>query len=41
MELTKLLVTLAGFAAIGWVLWYFLVPPERSAGPRGRRGGAP
>jgi hypothetical protein len=35
MELTKLLVTLAGFAAIGWVLWYFLVPPQRGAGPRG------
>ena len=36
MELTKLLVTIAGFAAIGWVLWYFLVPPppRRGAGPR-------
>ena len=40
MELTKLLVTLAGFAAIGWVLWYFLVPPQRGAGPRGPEGGA-
>ena len=35
MELTNLLVTLAGFAAIGWVLWYFLVAPPRGAGPRG------
>jgi hypothetical protein len=40
MELTKLLVTLAGFAAIGWVLWYFLVPPEREAAPRDPDGGA-
>jgi hypothetical protein len=40
MELTKLLVTLAGFAAIGWVLWYFLVPPPRGAQPRGPEGGA-
>jgi hypothetical protein len=25
----KILVTAAGAAAIGWVLWYFLVPPKR------------
>lgn len=41
MELTKLLVTLAGFAAIGWVLWYFLLPPHRGAGPHGPDGGTP
>ncbi len=31
MDTTRLLVTLLGFAAIGWVLWYFLVPPQRGA----------
>ena len=40
MDATKLLVTLAGFAAIGWVLWYFLVPPPRGAGPHGPGDGA-
>ena len=40
MELTKLLVTLAGFAAIGWVLWYFLVPAQRGPDPRGPGGAA-
>jgi len=29
MDTTKLIVTLAGFAAIGLVLWHFLVPPAR------------
>lgn len=33
METAKLLVTVAGFAAIGWVLWYFLVPPDGRAAP--------
>ena len=38
MDTAKLLVTLAGFAAIGWVLWYFLVPPDgRADERRGRR----
>jgi hypothetical protein len=32
MHTAQLLVTIGGFAAIGWVLWYFLVPPGR--GPR-------
>ena len=35
MDLSKLVVTLAGFAAIGWVLWYFLVSPPRGPGPHG------
>ena len=40
MDATKLLVTIAGFAAIGWVLWYFLVPLSRGAGPHGPGEGA-
>jgi hypothetical protein len=36
MQRLQLLVTLVGFAAIGWVLWYFLLPP--SGGPRPPRG---
>ncbi len=35
MHEAQLLVTLAGFAAIGWVLWYFLVPPTRGPKPPG------
>ncbi len=34
MTVAKFLVTLAGVAAIAWVLWYFLAPV-----PAGRRGG--
>ena len=36
MHTAQLVVTLAGFAAIGWVLWYFLMPPDRP--PRPPRG---
>jgi hypothetical protein len=27
--MAKIVVTVLGIAAIGWVLWYFLVPPRR------------
>jgi len=38
MDTTELIVTLAGFAAIGWVLWFFLLPPSRRPGrERGER----
>jgi hypothetical protein len=40
MHLEQFVVTAAGFAAIGWVLWYFLVPPRRDARPRPPRDGA-
>lgn len=36
MHVAQLTVTIVGFALIGWVLWYFLVPPAR--GTRARRG---
>jgi hypothetical protein len=29
MHVEQFVVTVAGFAAIGWVLWYFLVPARR------------
>jgi len=35
MDTTKLIVTLVGFAAIGWVLWFFLLAPARRPGPEG------
>lgn len=31
--MARFAVTVAGFAAIGWVLWYFLVPAGRAAPP--------
>ncbi len=34
--MAQLIVTIVGFALIGWVLWYFLKPPSRP--PRARRG---
>jgi len=37
MDTARLLVTLLGFAAIGWVLWHFLVPPEKRAPKDGER----
>jgi hypothetical protein len=37
MDTARLLVTLLGFAAIGWVLWYFLVPPEKRPPKGGER----
>ncbi|MGD0483716.1 MAG: hypothetical protein ABSB58_03570 [Gemmatimonadales bacterium] len=40
MHLEQFVVTAAGFAAIGWVLWYFLVPARRGAPPRPPRDGA-
>jgi len=30
--MAQFVVTVAGFAAIGWVLWYFLVPAGRKPG---------
>ena len=30
MHTAQLTVTIVGFALIGWVLWYFLVPPAGS-----------
>ena len=38
MDSARLIVTIAGFAAIGWVLWYFLVPAPRRPS---RGGGGP
>jgi hypothetical protein len=38
MTLARILVTVAGIAAIGWVLWYFLALPAPAGAPRGRRG---
>ena len=41
MDTARLIVTLVGFAAIGWVLWYFLVPAPRRPAARGAaRAGA-
>ena len=40
MHIAQLVVTVAGFAVIGWVLWYFLVPAGRGAPPRPPRDGA-
>jgi hypothetical protein len=37
MDTARLLVTLLGFAAIGWVLWYFLDLPEKRASKDGER----
>jgi hypothetical protein len=34
MTIAKVLVTLAGFAAVVWVLWYFLAPLGPSRAPR-------
>lgn len=39
MHTAQLLVTLLGFAAIGWVLWYFLMPPSRPPRPPRRPRG--
>jgi hypothetical protein len=35
VTMAKMLVTVAGFAAIGWVLWYFLAPRGPSRRSRG------
>jgi len=32
VTLARVLVTLAGIGAIGWVLWYFLAPAAPRAG---------
>ena len=40
MNIVQFVVTVVGFAAIGWVLWYFLVPAGRRAPPRPPRDGA-
>ncbi len=37
MTIARILVTLAGAAAIAWVLWYFLASPPAG----GSAGGAP
>jgi hypothetical protein len=37
MTIAKVLVTLAGVAAIVWVLWYFLAPVGPARAPRGGR----
>ena len=37
MDTARLLVTLLGFAAIGWVLWFFLVPPVKRSPREGAR----
>ena len=38
MHTAQFTVTVVGFALIGWVLWYFLVPPGRA--PRPPQGGS-
>jgi len=38
MTLGRILVTLAGIAAIGWVLWYFLALPPAQRASRRRVG---
>ena len=40
MHVEQFVVTVAGFAAIGWVLWYFLEPARRVAPPRPPRDDA-
>jgi hypothetical protein len=35
MTIARVFVTLAGVAAIAWVLWYFLAPAGRPAGGGG------
>ncbi len=39
MHFAQFVVTVVGFAAIGWVLWYFLVPAGRASGARTPRAG--
>jgi hypothetical protein len=38
MTLGRILVTLAGIAAIGWVLWYFLALPSPPGASRRKDG---